>query len=306
MFNAKRVRLMSLMTLFFFIFFIGTADLSLAKTQHEEDALAKARRLYQEGDYEGSIKLLSDFIEKLKAMVEQKKNVAEAFYLLAKIYFEVGDDTKVEENLKKVFETFPTFKKEETNFGFRDRVEKAREKFLQEKEKEAMEKEKELKEQEEPEPEPRIIEQPTVKKKKKKFPVILVVGAIVVVAVAAILLLKKKKKDEYDIRGAWTLNVQLAGETFIFGMNFSGSKTNGTFVDEDGDTGVYTVNDRNVSFSYDDFNISFTGSFSTNDNMAGAVVVNSVSGSWTATRGFSGAAVGPLKNIKAKSKKDTF
>jgi hypothetical protein len=294
------------MTLFFFIFFIGTTDLSLAKKQKEEDSLAKARRLYQEGDYEGSIKLLSDFIGKLKAMVEQKKNVAEAFYLLAKIYFEVGDDTKVEENLRKVFETFPTFKKEETNFGFRDRVEKAREKFLQEKKKEAMEKEKELKEQEEPEPEPRIIEHPTVKKKKKKFPVLLVVGAVVVVAVAAILLLKKKKKDEYDIRGRWTLNVQIAGETFIFGMTFSGSKTNGTFTDEDGDTGVYTVNDRNVSFSYDDFNISFTGSFSTNDNMAGSVVVNSVTGSWTAARGVSGAAVGPLKSIKAKSKKDTF
>ena len=134
MFNVKRLRPLGLMTLFFFIFFIGTADLSLAKAQ--EDDLMKARRLYQEGDYEGSIKLLSDFIEKLKAMVEQKKNVAEAFYLLAKIYFEVGDDAKVEENLRKVFETFPTFKKEETNFGFRDRVEKAREAFLQVKEKE--------------------------------------------------------------------------------------------------------------------------------------------------------------------------
>jgi len=309
MFNVKRLRLVSLMTLFFFIFFIGTADLSLAKAQEEDDVLTKARRLYQEGDYEGSIKLLSDFIEKLKAMVEQKKNVAEAFYLLAKIYFEVGDDTKVDENLGKVFETYPTFKKEETNFGFRDRVEKAREKFLQEKEKEAREKEKELKELEEPEPEPepRIIEQPTVKKKKKKFPVLLVVGGIVVVAVLAILLLKKKKEaDVYDIRGAWTLNVQLAGETFIFGMSFSGSLTRGIFTDEDGDRGTYTVSDRNVSFSYNDYDISFTGRFSTMDNMSGSVVVSGVTGSWSATRGISGAMAGSLRSIKAKSQKNAF
>jgi tetratricopeptide (TPR) repeat protein len=304
MFNVKRLRLISLMTLVFFIFFIGTADLSLAKPQEEEDALAKARRLYQEGDYEGSIKLLSDFIEKLKAMVEQKKNVAEAFYLLAKIYFEVGDDSKVDENLGKVFETYPTFEKEESNFGFRDRVKQARENFLQEKEKEAREKEEELKEPE-PEPEPRIIEQPTVKEKKKKFPVLLVVGGIVVVAVAAILLLKKKK-DEYDIRGAWTLNVQLAGSTFIFGMTFTGSKTSGTFTDEDGDTGTYTVSDRNVSFSYDDYDISFTGSFSTKDNMGGSVVVSGVTGTWNATRGITGAMAGSLRSIKATSKKDAF
>ncbi len=306
MFNVKRLRLISLMTLVFFIFFIGTADLSLAKPQEEEDVLAKARRLYQEGDYEGSIKLLSDFIEKLKAMVEQKKNVAEAFYLLAKIYFEVGDDTKVDENLGKVFETYPTFKKEESNFGFRDRVEKAREKFLQEKEKEAREKEEELKELEEPEPEPRIIEQPIAKKKKKKFPVLLVVGGIVVVAVVAILLLKKKKKDEYDIRGAWTLNVQYEGDTYIFGMTFTGSKTSGTFTDDEGDTGTYTVSDRNVSFSYDYYDISFTGSFSTKDNMGGSVVVRGVTGTWNATRGFTGTMAGSLRSIKATSKKDTF
>ncbi len=300
MFNVKRLRPLGLMTLFFFIFFIGTADLSLAKAQQEEDLLIKARRLYQEGDYEGSIKMLSDFIEKLKAMVEQKKNVAEAFYLLAKIYFEVGDDAKVEENLRKVFETYPTFKKEETNFGFRDRVEKARETFLQEKEKEAREKEEEL---EEPEPEPQVIEQPTVKKKKKKFPILLVVGGLVVVAVVAILLLKKKKKDEYDIRGDWRVNLQLLGETFVLGINFRGSRTSGTFLDLDGDTGTYTVSDRNVSFSYDDYDISFTGSFSDNNNMNGSVVVVGVTGSWRATRGTAGGMSGTLSTIKAKSKK---
>ena len=302
MFSVKRLRPLGLMTLFFFIFFIGTADLSLAKGQ--DDDLMKARRLYQEGDYEGSIKLLSDFIEKLKAMVEQKKNVAEAFYLLAKIYFEVGDDVKVEENLRKVFETFPTFKKEETNFGFRDRVEKAREAFLQVKEKEAREKEEELKELEEPEPEPKVIEQPTVKKKKKKFPILLVVGGLVVVAVVAILLAKKKKKeDEYDIRGDWRVNLQLLGETFVLGINFRGSRTSGSFLDLDGDTGTYTVSNRNVSFSYDDYDISFTGSFSNLDNMGGSVLVSGVTGSWSATRGFTGAMADTLSSIKAKSKK---
>ena len=197
MFGVKLLRSVSLVTLFFFIFFIGTADFSLA--QKEEDSLTKARKLYQEGDYEASITLLSDFIQKLKAMVEQKKNVAEAFYLLAKIYFEVGDDARVEENLKKVFETFPTFKKEESNFAFKERVEKARGKFLTQKESEAKAKQKELVKTEremKKKPKPRVIEQSTPKKKKKKFPVLLVLGVVVVVALLVVLLGGKKKDDE--------------------------------------------------------------------------------------------------------------
>ena len=199
------LRRAALVTLMFFAFFTFAADLAMAKPQ--EDDLTMAKRLYQDGDYEGSIKLLSKFIDKLKAMVEQKKNVAEAFYLLAKIYFEVGDDTKVDENLQKVFETYPTFTKtDENNFGFKDRVERVREKFLKQKEEEAQKMQAELKEQQ-PEAqefteetktksdESNVIEHPAQKKKKKKFPVLLVVGGIIVVGVLVFLLTKKKKKE---------------------------------------------------------------------------------------------------------------
>lgn len=302
MFGVKLLRSVSLVTLFFFIFFIGTADFSFA--QKEEDALTKARKLYQEGDYEGSIKLLSDFIQKLKAMVEQKKNVAEAFYLLAKIYFEVGDDTRVEENLQKVFETFPTFKAEETNFAFKERVEKARGKFLTQKESEAKEKEKELAKTEEEvaqmgteiqeKTKPRVIEQPTPKKKKKKFPVLLVVGAVVVVAVLVVLLAGKKKKDEpapevFDIRGDWTVWDTQAGDLLWSYFTFSGSVNSGSFVDSDGDTGSYTVNGREVSFSYDAYPFYFNGNFVDHDHMRGNYDTTLGNRPWRAVRGIIGA-----------------
>lgn len=302
MFGVKLLRSVSLVTLFFFIFFIGTADFSLA--QKEEDSLTKARKLYQEGDYEGSITLLSDFIQKLKAMVEQKKNVAEAFYLLAKIYFEVGDDARVEENLKKVFETFPTFKKEESNFAFKERVEKARGKFLTQKESEAKEKEKELVKTEKEvakmekeikkKPKPRVIEQSTPKKKKKKFPVLLVVGVVVVVALLVVLLAGKKKDDEqpapevFDIRGDWTLWDTAAGDLLFAYFTFSGSRNNGTFIDHEGDTGTYSVNGRNVSFSYDAYNIDFTGNFVDQGHMRGSYDSALGNRNWRAERGFTG------------------
>jgi serine/threonine protein kinase len=97
--------------------------------------MEESRKLYQEGDYEGSIKILSDFSSKLRTMVEQKKNVSEAFYLLAKIYYEVGDYTKMEENLRKCFDTYPTFTMEEANLDFKDRVDKIKKEVLEEKNK---------------------------------------------------------------------------------------------------------------------------------------------------------------------------
>ena len=68
-------------------------------------------------------------------MLEQKKNVSEAFYLLAKIYYEVGDYTKMEENLRKCFDTYPTFTMEEANLDFKDRMDKIKKEVLEEKNK---------------------------------------------------------------------------------------------------------------------------------------------------------------------------
>jgi len=308
MLGGKCLKVVGVLTLFFFVFFTFSADFALAK-EKEGDVLLKARRLYQEGDYEGSIKLLSDFIAKLKAMVEQKRNVAEAFYLMAKIYFEVGDDVKVDENLRKVFETYPAFSKEERNLAFKDRVEKIKKEVLEAKTKQSVPEEETTVESEEPPTEEKVIEEsvPPRTRKKKKFPVLVVVGGIALV-VAAILLLKKKKEDReevYDIRGDWTISIQFLGENLVTGMTFSGSRTNGNFVDLDGDTGTYIVNGRSVEFVYDFFNIFFTGNFSTPDNMNGVITVESIDGSWSGTRGFNFArgTTSTIHGLKAKAPK---
>jgi tetratricopeptide (TPR) repeat protein len=308
MYGRKLLRGIGLVMLFLFTFFVLSADFNFVQAQeNEEDILLKARRLYQEGDYEGSIKLLSDFIQKLRAMVEQKKNVAEAFYLLAKIYYEVGDDTKVDENLEKVFETFPAFTAEEANPGFKERVKKIREKVLEAKEKE-LEKEKEAV-AEEPEPEERVIERPTpVKaKKKKKFPVLLVVGGIAVAALIVVLASGKKKKEqeeEYNIVGNWIIYENINGESLEEYITFSGSRTSGTFVDQDGLTGTYSVSGRNVNFSYD-FGLWFTynGTFTGRDTMSGTwdYVYEGVplSGTWTGERGGPGGGAQATSGTKA-------
>ena len=294
-----------MVTLFLFLFFIFSADFAFA--QKEEDVLLKARRLYQQGDYEGSIKLLGDFVSKLRAMVEQKRNVAEAFYLLAKIYYEGGDDTKVDENLRKCFDTFPAFTMEETNPGFKDRVTKAQKEELEAKTKqpkpgeETFEEPTETKVIEQPSPPPKV-------KKKKKFPVLLVVGGVVLVAVL-VLALGGGKDDEpqperFDIRGDWTVLVNFLGEEFAFFMTFSGSINSGTFVDQDGDTGTYTVNNRSVSFEYNEFAIAFDGNAPTLDTMRGTVLVDDIQGNWNATRGFAAPITYKTSTIKAQSKKN--
>jgi hypothetical protein len=307
MLRGKCLKGAGVLTLFFFMFFLISADFALAN--QEDDALLKARRMYQQGDYEGSIKLLGDFITKLRAMVEQKKNVAEAFYLLAKIYYEVGDDVKVDENLRKCYETYPAFSMEETNLGFKDRVDRVRKEVLEAKTMQQPEEEQEpTTEEMTPAPKKRVIEQTTYPKKKKKFPALLVVGGIVVVAVVLALVLKKKDSstpevEVFDIRGDWTVIVNFLGTDIPFYINYSGSLTNGTFVDQDGDTGTYTVNNRTVHFEYDYYVLSFDGSFTGQDTMNGNYETDTTSGSWRGTRGFSLSITHQTNQVKSQTTK---
>jgi len=304
MLAGKFLKGAGMVTLFLFLFFIFSADFAAA--QQEEDALLKARSLYQDGDYEGSIKLLSDFISKLRAMVEQKKNVAEAFYLLAKIYYEVGDDTKVDENLRKCFETFPAFTTEEPNLGFKDRVNTIRKEVLEAKTKEPLP-ETETYEEEEPPAEEKVIEKkaPPKEKKKKKFPVLLVVGGIVVVGVVAALALGGKKKAEperFDIRGNWTIEPDIYVPIH---MTFNGTLTSGEFIDVDENLrGSYIVNGRQVEFSYNSLAINFRGSFADRDHMSGTYEIVGVgTGTWAAHRGFTYPKTQNTTSIKSESSK---
>jgi hypothetical protein len=307
MLGVKYLRPLSLITLVFFIFFIGTAELSFGQGQKDEDALLKARRLYQDGDYEGSIKLLVDFIEKLKAMVEQKKNVAEAFYLLAKIYFEVGDDTKADENLKKVYSTFPSFTKEESNFQFKDRAEKIRAEYLKQREAEAQKKaedlakdEKKIKPPPKEEKKPQVIEQPAKKKKKKKFPVLLVVGAVALVAVLVLALGGGKKSSEepqpelFDIRGDWSITSRFINEDPINNNVHceGGSRSNGIALIGNWQ-GTYNVTGNQVRLRFEDGDtvLVFRGRFTNRNHMEGDLLVNDYEvGTWDASR-----MVHPLK-----------
>lgn len=300
MLAGKFLKGAGMVTLFLFLFFIFSADFAAA--QKEEDVLLRARRLIQDGDYEGSIKLLSDYISKLRAIVEQKKNVAEAFYLLAKIYYEVGEDTKVDENLRKCFETFPAFTMEEPNLGFKDRVNTIRKEVLEAKTREPLP-ETETYEEEEPAAERKVIEQSTQpkEKKKKKFPVLLVVGGIVVLGAVAALALggKKKEQERFDIRGNWTVIVNYLGTDVPFYITFTGSLNNGTFVDQDGDTGTYTVNERRVHFEYGSYNLLFDGNFENRDAMRGTYQADAVTGNWRAQRGFSNSRSNRTSTIKS-------
>jgi hypothetical protein len=303
MFSGKLIRQVSVIALFFFLWFSITANFGFA--QQEEDELLKARKLYQDGDYEGSIKLLSDFIAKLKAIVAQKKNVAEAFYLLAKVYYTVGEDEKVDENLQKVFETYPAFTKEEADFDFKARMDKARaeveaRRLAQKEEKEPVPEVKEEKKRP-----AKVIEAPAPKK-KKKFPVLLVVGGIVVLGVVAALLLsggKKDEKEEFDIRGRWAIDERLGNETFKDFLTFTGTKLRGLFRDDEDNVGDYEVNGREVHFSYRNILLEYHGRFTGPDNMAGnfTIVIDDVeyTGSWTGNR------LGPAARVNRQARSIT-
>lgn len=303
MLGFKFIKPTVLATLFFFAFFIGMADFVQAAPQ-DDDPLSKAKKLYQEGDYEGSISMLSEFIQKLRAVVEQKKNVSEAFYLLAKIYFEVGDDSKVDENLQKVFETYPAFNVQESNYGFKERVEKIRGQYLKGKESEVYAKEKELQknesEMEQAKPTPKAVYQPSTKKEKKKFPILLVVAGVVVVAAVVVLVAggSKKEEEKFDIRGNWIFVISQNGQTIgnIY-YTFRGNIGDGIYFDHHGDRGTYTVTGRSMRMSYNSFLGVFEGQFQDQNNISGAWRDSAASGTFTASRGGQGG----LENTSAET-----
>ncbi len=290
MFSKFLLKKVGIFILISFVFLIGTSEYSFA---NEEDILLKARKYYQQGNYDASVKVLQKFIENLRAIVEQKKNVAEAFYLLAKVYYTVGEDAEVNKNLKKVYETFPSFSKEENDLEFKKIIIQVRKEMGL---KDAVQKPVKKIEQQKP------IKKVIVKegKKKKKFPILLVAGGIIIIAAVAILLLKKKAEEVYDISGRWNVNERIPADGIIFDepindnlwFSFTGQLDKGTFVDEYGDVGVYTVQDKDVTIRYTNFDpritIRLVGSFSTVNNMRGDIIVSvddvTANGTWSGNK----------------------
>jgi hypothetical protein len=148
-------------------------------------------------------------------------------------------------------------------------------------------------------------------KKKSILPIILI--GVGVAAVAAVLFLVVLKTT-YDITGEWDVAFHATNTTknWNWTMTCTGDKKKGTFSDEYGDTGTYTVNNKNVSFEYDDYDILGTGTFNTKDTMSGTVTLSGVTiggvtvtaASWTATRvGTTAAIAKPLTVAEKKAKK---
>jgi hypothetical protein len=105
---------------FFFICFLMT---HAGLAQDNGDKLTRAEGLYEKEEYPASIELLDEFITQDGTFFGQEKRLVEAFYLLAKNWFRMGNDKKFEEYLKKVYKTYPGFSKEEIDRDFKDRVE---------------------------------------------------------------------------------------------------------------------------------------------------------------------------------------
>lgn len=154
--------------------------------QIQEDPVSKARQLVRQGDYEGAIKVLEDYIAKIRLIAEQKKNIAEAYYIIAKIYYIVGEDQDSEANLRRVFETFPAFSIDEPDLTFRERVKRVKE-VVSAEQKAKVEEKPLAKEKEQP-----VAIGKAGEVKKRGFPWLIAAGVVVAGGALAVLLLKKK------------------------------------------------------------------------------------------------------------------
>lgn len=112
-------------------------------------------------------------------------------------------------------------------------------------------------------------------------------------------------KKKFDITGVWSVNINwsnfaqkntqsisgqmssIQSSAAVLGIyTFSGDKTSGTFVDSWGDSGTYTVSDKNVVWVYNTVPYSRYTGISADDNTMTGTMSNDwgSSGNWTATR----------------------
>lgn len=177
MLKGSVIRVVTVLTLIFFICFCLPTNSIFGKDK-AKDILLKAKTLIQQGDFDEAIKELNRVIDTLKHIVSKIKKVAEAYYLLSKLYYIGGMQSDFEYNIKMMYKTYPEYVIEEKDLDLREKVEKI--------------KEEEAKKQEGE----KIIVKHGKKKKKKKFPVLLVGLGVTAIGILIILLLKKKPKSE--------------------------------------------------------------------------------------------------------------
>ncbi len=121
--QRKNLHVMAMITLFAFI---GSCVVPGSAWGADEDPLERARGLIRAGSFEEAETLLAALIEKIRDVASQERRVAEAHYLLARMYYEVGDDPKCEENLRAALQFDPLVGKDEPNADLRERLERVR------------------------------------------------------------------------------------------------------------------------------------------------------------------------------------
>jgi formylglycine-generating enzyme required for sulfatase activity len=192
------LRKFALLTFVFFIYFTLNGNMALQK---DEDILLKARMLIQDGDFEGAVNELNDVVKKLKDLRSQKRNLAEGYYLLARVYKIIQMENKYIYHLNMAFEIYPNLSMEEPDPEIRERVSNIKTELERAK----------------------MIAK-TREKKKKKFPVLLVLAGSAVAVTVTLLLLKKKSTDDNRNFDTEVLGIQWidipAGE-FLMGDNFN-------------------------------------------------------------------------------------
>jgi len=206
MFFKKQFRGIAIFTLSAFLCFTFSFEYSYAQ---EENPLLNAQGLYKQGKFIEAVKVLETFIEKISGSPTEQKRLAEAYYLLARIYYEASEDARVEEYLKQAVEAFADIGKEEGDLDFKARLERARgewQKIQVSKDKTTPVVENEtakkeaaksiMIEKEKPAPQFKI---------KKKFPWLLTILGVGVVAALVVLLTKKKDQTLTE----QTLNVTI-------------------------------------------------------------------------------------------------
>ena len=204
--ERRMLRKIAITAIFFFLHFTLTAFFPLpalteaAGFQKDEDILLKAKMLIQDGDFESAITELNDVVKSLKTIPTQKKNLAAAYYLLARVYKTVQMDDEYTYNLRMVFETYPGFTMEQADPEMTERAKKIKAELDK----------------------TGIIEKTAVKK-KKKFPVLLTVAGAAVLTVVLLLVLKKKNTDSTENYDTETLGIEwldIPAGDFLMGDNF--------------------------------------------------------------------------------------
>jgi DNA-binding beta-propeller fold protein YncE len=215
----------SIIALVFFAWFTIGPNFTVAG---QEDPLTQARQLTRSGNYEAAIALLKQFIDDMKTIADKKKNIAEAYYMIAKIFFTpLGDLQSSDENLAKAFEAYPELKIDESNNEFSIRVKKVQDAAIAS----TAQKEKKL----EVIPKETEVNPPQSAGKemsggKRGFPLLLVLGGVALAGGLAALLLGKKSSSGTSSAntGSITVNSTPTGAKIYLDGSDTGKTSNAT------------------------------------------------------------------------------